>query len=93
MAAVFIVFALLSVLDAGDTVRGQVVAVEPASVTTISSLTIRDEAGKQWLFTGAGTFSGFTPSHLEEHRALQEPVTVEYEELESGELSIIGLSD
>ncbi|MBT4125484.1 MAG: hypothetical protein HOJ22_03390 [Chloroflexi bacterium] len=92
-AVAFIAFGLLSVLGGGNTVSGKVVSVDSASVTTISSLTIEDDTGEQWTFRGAGTFSGFTPSHLEEHRALQESVTVEYEELDSGELSIVGLSD
>jgi hypothetical protein len=92
-AIAFIAVGIFSILSSGSTVNGRVVSVESASVTTISSLTIEDSSGKQWTFRGTGTFSGFTPSHLEEHRALQETVTVEYEELDSGELSIVGLSD
>ena len=92
-ATAFIAVGIFSILGGSSTVNGRVVSVESASVTTISSLTIEDDDGKQWTFKGAETFSGFTPSHLEEHRALQETVTVEYEELDSGELSIVGLSD
>lgn len=92
-AILFIAFGVLSVLGTGKMASGQVVSVESASVTTISSLTIRDDSGELWTFSGTGTFSGFTPSHLEEHRALQESVTVEYEKTDSGELLIIGLSD
>jgi hypothetical protein len=81
--------------SSGDSksVRGQVVDVQSASITTISTLTLEDDSGTQWLFVGAGTFSGFTPSHLEEHRALQESVTVEYEIAENGELVIVGIGD
>lgn len=89
----FVAFGISTVFNGAINVKGQVVSVEPASVTTISSLTIEDDSGTQWTFSGAGTFSGFTPSHLEEHRALRESVTVEYEELDDGSLRIIGLSD
>ncbi len=92
-AAAFIAVGIFSILGSGSTVNGKVVSVESASVTTISSLTIEDSNGEQWTFKGAGIFSGFTPSHLEEHRAIRETVTVEYEELDSGELSIVRLSD
>jgi hypothetical protein len=74
-------------------VSGQIVDVQSASVTTISTLTLEDDSGKQWVFQGAGPFSGFTPSHLEEHRALWESVTVEYKISENGELVIVGMTD
>lgn len=92
-AIAFIAIGIYSTLDRGSTVAGQVISVESASVTKISSLTIEDANGKHWVFVGAKTFSGFTPSHLEEHRALHESVTVKYEESETGELTIIGLAD
>ena len=74
-------------------VTGQVLNVEQSSVTIISSLTLEDDYGKQWTFEGGGVFSGFTPAHLLEHRALGEPVTVEYEETGSGILQIVHLAD
>ena len=77
----------------GGTVSGQVVSVEQASLTTISSLTIEDESGKRWTFRGDGTFAGFTPSHIDEHRTLGESITVEYAESDSGVLTIRGISD
>jgi len=89
----FISFAAFTYLTRAETVTGQVVNVESASVTTVATLTLRDDAGKEWTFTGAGVFAGFTPSHLEEHRALLESVTVEYEVSDSGDLIILGLSD
>jgi DNA/RNA endonuclease YhcR with UshA esterase domain len=92
-AAISIALGVSTIVGGPDAVTGQVVSVESASVTTISSLTIEDNSGKLWTFVGSGTFSGFTPSHLEEHRAFRESVTVEYDELENGELSIVGLSD
>jgi len=76
-----------------NTVTGQVLIVEHSSITTISSLTLEDDSGKQWTFEGGGVFSGFTPAHLLEHRALGEPVTVEYEETDSGILQIVRLAD
>ena len=75
------------------TVTGQVLIVEQSSITTVSSLTLEDDSGKQWTFEGGGVFSGFTPAHLLEHRALGEPVTVEYEETGSGILQIVRLAD
>tara|TARA_B100001964_G_C14247912_1_gene608413 strand:+ start:2994 stop:3317 length:324 start_codon:yes stop_codon:yes gene_type:complete len=75
------------------TVTGQVLIVEQSSITTVSSLTLEDDSGKQWTFEGGGVFSGFTPAHLLEHRALGEPVTVEYEETGSGIFRIVHLAD
>jgi hypothetical protein len=92
-ALIFIVLAVFLAFGSDNEVRGQVVNVEPASVTTISSLTIREDSGKLWTFVGVGAFSGFTPSHLNEHRALQEEVTVIYEELEPGVLTILSIAD
>ena len=58
-----------------------------------SSLKIEDDSGAQWIFIGSDAFTGFTPSHLEEHRMLREPITVEYEKSATGELKILSLSD
>ncbi|MDE0593543.1 MAG: hypothetical protein OSB68_10010 [Dehalococcoidia bacterium] len=92
-ALISIALAVISIKRDGDAVRGQVVSVEPASITTIASLTIHEDTGKVWTFEGAGTFSGFTPSHLNKHKALQEMITVVYEESESGVLTIVSISD
>ena len=92
-ALISITLAVISIKGDGDAVRGKVVSVESVSVTTISSLTIREDSGKVWTFDGAGTFSGFTPSHLNEHMALQEEITVVYEELEPGVLTIVSIGD
>jgi hypothetical protein len=88
-----IALAVISITRDDDAVRGQVVSVELASLTTISNLTIREDTGKVWMFEGVGTFSGFTPSHLNEHKALQEMITVVYEESEPGVLTIVSISD
>ena len=95
-ALISITLAVISIKrysDDVEAVRGQVVSVESASVTTISNLTIREGTGKVWTFEGVGSFSGFTPSHLNEHKALQEMITVVYEELEPGVLTIVSISD
>ncbi len=92
-AVVLIAYGISTVAVGPEPVTGQVVSVEPASVTTISRLKLEDDSGKQWTFEGGGTFAGFTPSHLEEHMALREQVTVEYEETGTGTLRILGLSD
>ena len=93
IAVILIAVGVANVIGAPKSVNGQVVSVDSASVTTIAILTVEDAAGEQWSFLGAGTFSGFTPSHLIEHRTLREPITVEYEESDSGELIIVGIFD
>ena len=93
IAVVIIAAGVANVMSGPASVSGQVVSVDSATVTTIANLTIENAAGEQWSFLGSGTFSGFTPSHLIEHRALREPITVEYEESDSGELIIVGISD
>ena len=93
IAVILIAVGVANVMSGPDSMRGQVVSVDSASVTTIANLRVEDASGKQWSFLGTGTFSGFTPSHLIEHRTLRESITVEYEELGSGELIIVGISD
>ena len=98
LTAVTLVACGLSVVPAStgtgpDAVTGQIVSVERASVTTILSLTLVDSSGREWTFEGGGTFAGFTPSHLEEHMALREQVTVEYETTATGALKILRVLD
>ena len=92
-AAALIAFGMFSILGGPSTVTGQVVSVEGASVTIISRLTVEDDRGRRWTFREASTFAGFTPSHLEEHRSSRQQITVEYEELSPGVLTILGLKD
>jgi sulfite exporter TauE/SafE len=91
--ALLIAFGILTVVGGSESVAGQVIKVEQASLTTIASLTIEDASGKEWTFQGTGTFSGLTPTHLNEHGALREKVTVEYEKTDSGDLLILEISD
>ena len=72
-------------------VTGQVVDVVPRSISEFESLTLLDESGKTWQFKG-GLFTGFTPSHLQEHAALKEPVKVWYTE-KNGVLTITRITD
>ena len=72
-------------------VHGQVVEVSAESLTTLESLTIRDGKGRTWSFTARG-FTGFTPSHVSEHRALGQPVTVNYENTPEG-LVVVSITD
>ena len=73
-------------------VVGHVVDVKAVSLVEFESLTIVDDDGTKWVFSG-GEFPGFTPSHLEEHQALGEPVKVFYETEEDGSLRIVRIED
>ncbi len=73
-------------------VVGLVVEVEARTITEIESLTIVSDDDRAWKFTG-GQFPGFTPSHLEEHQALGEPVRVSYVLEEDGTKRIVKIED
>ena len=73
-------------------VVGHVVEVTAKSLVEFETLTIVDDDGKEWVFSG-GEFPGFTPSHLEEHQALGEPVRVFYVREEDGTLRIVRIED
>ena len=77
----------------GDSVVvGHVIGVTAKSLVEVETLTIVDDDGKSWVFDG-GEFPGFTPSHLEEHQALGEPVRVFYVTEEDGSLRIVRIED
>ena len=77
----------------GDgTVVGHVVEVTARSLVEVESLTIVTSEREEWEFAG-GEFPGFTPSHLEEHQALGEPVRVYYVREEDGSLRIVRIED
>lgn len=90
---VLIAFAIAQIAFRDPSVTGHVVEVESQSLTTFTSLVIRDDDGEIWTFTGQGTFTGFTPSHLNEHKILGETVTIEYSEREDGSLIVTKISD
>ena len=78
---------------AGDgVVVGHVIDVTAKSLVEVETLTVVDDDGKEWVFNG-GEFPGFTPSHLEEHQALGEPVRVFYVTEEDGSLRIVRIED
>jgi hypothetical protein len=90
---VLIGLAVTQIVLRDPAVTGHVVEVESKSLTTFSSLVVRDDDGELWTFQGQGTFTGFTPSHLNEHKILGETVTVEYSEREDGSLIATKISD
>ena len=74
-------------------VSGLVVDVQSQSILLIESLTIRDQDGKEWTFDiFPQGFIGFTPSHLLEHQAAGELITITYEETPEG-LSVVKIED
>ncbi len=91
LTAALITFGACDNSDSQKSVTGQVIAVEARSITEFETLTLRDEDGVTWEFTG-GLFTGFTPSHLLEHKALGDPVRVWYDEI-GGELRVKKIED
>jgi hypothetical protein len=77
--------------DEDSSVTGEVIAVVTRSLTAFESLTVIDADRKVWEFTG-GPFSGFTPSHLQEHMALGDSVKVWYIE-DGDELTVTRIED
>ena len=73
-------------------VVGHVTEVTAKSLVEVETLTIVDDDRNIWVFDG-GEFPGFTPSHLEEHQALGEPVRVFYVTEEDGSLRIVRIED
>lgn len=73
-------------------VVGHVIEVTAKSLVEVETLTVVDDDGNTWVFNG-GEFPGFTPSHLEEHQALGEPVRVFYVTEEDGSLRIVRIED
>ena len=71
--------------------RGHVVEVTARNIAEFETLTIRDDAGREYTFTSEG-FTGFTPSHLREHRLFGQTLLVTYRE-ESGRLVAVKTED
>ena len=72
-------------------VRGHVVEVEARNIAEFETLTIRDDDGREYTFASEG-FTGFTPSHLREHRLFGQSVLVTYRE-EAGRLMAVKTED
>ena len=92
-----VLFALLSAVaceptgSAEATVTGHVIDVSARSLLEIDVLTIEDEEGAEWSFSGRG-YRGVTPSHLRQHMLQVFQVVVTYRE-EGGELVIEEIRD
>ena len=72
-------------------VRGHIVAVAARNIAEFETLTIRDDSGRSYTFVSEG-FTGFTPSHLREHRLFGDSVLVTYRE-EEGRLVAVKTED
>ena len=68
----------ISEAESKGEVRGLVVEVVGRSITEVETLRIRDEAEKEWSFTGAEGFIGTNPSHVREHQLMGWSVLVTY---------------
>ena len=91
LAAICIVLGCQPASGDGEVV-GHVVEVIAKSLVEVETLTIVTSDGTEWEFAG-GEFSGFTPSHLEEHQALGEPVKVVYVREDDGSFRIVRIED
>ena len=91
------VLAVLSTVACGTsggveaTVTGHVVDVSARSLLEIDELTVEDDEGKEWSFSGRG-YRGVTPSHLRQHMLQVFQVAVTYRE-EGDELIIEEIRD
>ena len=72
-------------------VRGHIVEVAVRNIAEFETLTIRDDSGRSYTFVSEG-FTGFTPSHLREHRLFGDSVLVTYRE-EEGRLVAVKTED
>ena len=92
-----VVLALLSAMacetsgGVEGTVTGHVVDVSAKSLLEIDVLTIEDDEGKEWSFSGRG-YRGVSPSHLRQHMLQVFQVVVTYRE-EGDELIIREIRD
>jgi hypothetical protein len=96
--ALLLVLAALGVVscsggsDGTRRVTGEIVDVAPQSIDTFASLTIRAESGKLWTF-GPARLPHFSPSHLIEHQANGDRITVVYREKADGGTTVIEIEE
>ena len=82
----------------GDTLQtetGVVIAVEQTGLAEVTGFTLRTSDGRELRFDTTETrfdAAGFPPQHLQEHRALAEPVRVTYQP-KDGTNRVIKLED
>ena len=74
-----------------NTVTGHVIDVSARSLLEIDVLTIEDDDGAEWSFSGRG-YGGVTPSHLRQHMLQAIQIVVTYRD-EGGVLLIQGIRD
>lgn len=76
-----------------QSIRGQVLQVDARSLIELEALELLDERGEIWRFEGRGiAIPGFSPSHLNEHKLLGQPVEVFYHR-EGDELILRNITD
>jgi hypothetical protein len=81
-----------------DTLRtetGVVVSVEQSGLAQVAGFTLRTADGRELRFDTSETrfdAAGFPPQHLQEHRALAEPVKVTYQ-AKDGANRVVKLED
>jgi hypothetical protein len=92
------VLALVVAACGGDTLHtetGIVVDIQARGLAQIDGFTLRTSDGRELTFdTSATRFdaAGFPPQHLQEHRALADPVKVTYQE-KDGHNAVVKLED
>lgn len=97
MAAGLALLLMLAVAACGSgpdasSVTGSIVDVVPQSIDRFESLTIRDDSGELWTF-GPARVPHFTPSHLIEHQAGGDRITVYYRVEEDGSRTVVDITD
>ncbi len=98
MLAVALLFTLVLAGCGGDTLQtetGVVVDVQQAGLADVSGFTLRTSDGRELTFDTTQTrfdAAGFPPQHLQEHRALAEPVRVTYQ-VKDGTNRVVKLED
>lgn len=93
-----LILGLIVAACGGDTLRtetGIVIAVEQAGLAEVAGFTLRTSDGRELRFDTTETrfdAAGFPPQHLQEHRALAEPVEVTYQ-VKDGTNRVVKLKD
>ena len=73
-------------------VRGRVLEVVGRNLAELETLRIRDESGKEWAFSAAQGFIGFSPSHIREHQIAGESLLITYV-VQDGQLIALDIID
>ena len=90
--------AVVAACGGGDTLQTQtgiVVAIQSRGLGQVDGFTLRTADGREIAFDTTATrfdAAGFPPDHLQEHRALAEPVKVTYQPKE-GRNAVVKLED